>query len=116
MIDYLMLHVLMAAHTIIVLASFAAGPFIAWNAIRGERPPLFWLALGFPPLICIGRLLNGEECILQSWARELRGINTGWARDIYLLPEAWALQVVLIGGILYVSGVIIFLTQRSKKQ
>lgn len=102
-------------HTLIVLLVFAAGPFIAWQAIRGERSILFWAAVAFPPLLCTGRLLNGEECILQSWARGLREIETGWARDIYLLPESWALNVVLVGGILYVSGVIIALTQRSGK-
>ncbi len=109
--EQLFLHALMGFHLILVIIGFAAGPYIGWMAIKQKRSNLLWAALAFPPAIAIAQLLNGGECILQTWAKEMRGIEEGWARDIYLLPEWFAQYVVLIGAVLYVSGVVIFFAQ-----
>ncbi len=114
--DQLFLHVLMGFHLILVVAGFAAGPFIGWMAIKQKRSTLLWGALAFPPPIALGQILNGGECILQTWAKEIRGIETGWARDIYLLPEWFAQYVVLIGAVLYISGVVIFFAQMARNK
>ncbi len=114
--DLVLLHGLMVVHTAIVVLAFLAGPYIAWKAIRAERGLWLYLALLFPPLVCLGRIANGRECILQTWARELRGIENSWARDIYLLPESWALNVVLAAGILYVCGLMLWFAQRGAKE
>ncbi|WP_306252318.1 hypothetical protein [Parvularcula sp. IMCC14364] len=111
-----LLHGLMGMHTLIVAFALVAGPYIAWKAIRAERSLWLYLALAFPPLVCLGRIANGRECILQSWARELRHIEHGWARDIYLLPESWALSVVLVAGALYFCGCAIWVSQRGAEK
>ncbi|MCI5043607.1 MAG: hypothetical protein MRY72_02825 [Aquisalinus sp.] len=114
--DPVLLHGLMSMHTAIVVLAFLAGPYIAWKGIRAERNLWLYLALLFPPLVCLGRIANGRECILQTWARELRGIESGWARDIYLLPENWALNVVITAGILYLCGLVLWLAQRGAEK
>jgi len=83
---------LMAAHLVIVIIAVAA---IAYALLRGatglvpDDAPL-WISLAIPAAIGLGRFANGVECILQTWAKRLRGVNAGWARDILWLPESWA--------------------------
>ena len=104
----------MGFHLIVVIAAFAAGPYIAWKAIRKETSFLLYGALALPIFIIVGIGLNGGECLLQTWAKQLRGVEEGWARDIYLLPEWFAHQVVFVGAVLYVSGLVIYIAQLIK--
>lgn len=87
---------LMTVHTAVVAVSVAA---IAYGLLQGVFGPargddvLLAAALAWPAAIGVGRWLNGAECVLQTWARELRGVETGWARDVWWIPEAWALRI-----------------------
>lgn len=103
------LHALMSLHTLIVAACFAAGPVMAQRSLQSRWDWLFWTAFILPPAIALLRMLTGRVCILQTWAKRLRGIETGWARDMYIFNEKWAMRVVKIGAVSYVSGLIIAL-------
>ena len=102
--DRLVLHALMAAHTAIVAFSFAAGPILIRGALNGAYGFWFFAALAGPPFVCALRALNGRECILQTWARRLRGLKTGWARDVYFVSQDWAFRVVMMGAASYGVG------------
>ncbi|MGY6532609.1 hypothetical protein [Glycocaulis sp.] len=80
------LFILQLVHTIVWVTSVAMVIGLAAYVLTGRFERFVPWALGFPVLIFIGILINGE-CILQTWARELSGIEEGWARDILFLPE-----------------------------
>lgn len=101
----IVLHAIMAVHSVIVIVCLLSGPILIRQAMHEQlAPPIIWFCLGFAPFICLLRILNGRECILQTWAKRLRGTGKDWARDIYLLPRRWALRIVLLGAVSYATG------------
>jgi hypothetical protein len=82
----------MAAHLCIVIVAVAAILYALFRGATGIRADdwALWIALAIPAGIGLGRFANGVECILQSWAKRLRGVESGWARDILWVPESWA--------------------------
>ncbi|HYF22429.1 MAG TPA: hypothetical protein VD929_03430 [Caulobacteraceae bacterium] len=87
---------LMTVHTAVFALAVAAVLYaLARGLVGGDLAGdgLLWAALAFPALIELGRRLNRAQCVLQTWARRLRGIEDGWARDVWWIPERWAVRV-----------------------
>ena len=104
----LLLHALMAAHTAIVAVSVAAVGYILARGLLGGAlldDRLLFAAVIWIVGIGVGRYLNGVECILQTWARRLRGQASGWARDIYWAPESWAMAIPKVFTPAFLIGV-----------
>lgn len=80
------LFILQLVHTVVWVIAVTMVIGLAAYVLTGRFARFVPWALAFPVLIFIGILINGE-CILQTWARELSGIEEGWARDILFLPE-----------------------------
>ena len=80
------LFILQLVHTVVWVIAVTMVIGLAAYVLTGRFERIVPWALGVPVLIFIGILINGE-CILQTWARELSGIEEGWARDILFLPE-----------------------------
>lgn len=90
------LFLLKLVHTLVFV--FAIGSLIpvASYALTGQGLAAALWALLLPLGIFIGLQLNGGTCILQTWAKQLIGINEGWARDVFFLPESWAIRTVAV--------------------
>jgi len=87
---------LMTVHTAVVALAVPAVLYaLARGLVGGELQAdgLLWAALALPALIEAGRRLNGARCVLQTWARRLRGVEDGWARDVWWIPERWAVRI-----------------------
>ena len=101
-----LLMLLMAAHLGVVILATAAIAYLWFRSLTSAAAtdPLLWAALMFPGLIGLGRYANGVECVLQTWAKRLRGVETGWARDVLWLPESWAQAIPPVCTPLYLLG------------
>lgn len=100
-----LLEILKAAHLAIVAACVLAIAYLLYRGLVGGGGPWLLAALALPGLIGLGRYLNGVECILQTWARELQGVPKGqWARDVLWLPEPWAKAIPATFTPLYLLG------------
>lgn len=109
MSDDLKLHLIKGFHTLVVALSTLAVIYIFYCAfLKTSWHVLLGIAMAYPLAICIGRLLNGRECILQTWAKKLQGIEEGWAPDIYFLGQNLALRVVVVTAIFYVIAILFY--------
>jgi hypothetical protein len=87
---------LMAAHTAVVLVSISAIAYALWRGLTGwagAADPWLLAALAWPAVIGAGLALNRGQCVMQSWARRLSGVDGGWARDMLWVPETWAVRI-----------------------
>ncbi|XBQ16796.1 MAG: hypothetical protein ABL308_02725 [Oceanicaulis sp.] len=89
----MLLFVLQVFHTLVFIAAISCLAVLWVYALTGRLARLAPWALGFPVAIFAGVMINGE-CVLQTWAKRLSGIEEGWARDILFLPEAVALSTI----------------------
>ena len=61
-------------------------------------------------LIGLGLVLNGGDCLFQSWARQLPGTDgEAWVRDLLWLPEAVAVNTPLIFRPVFVARTLLAL-------
>lgn len=101
-----MLFAIQAFHTLIYLAAWGCliGLWVYGLTGRWRRGlPLFF---ALPAVISLGLLLNGGDCIFQTWAKQLSGIEEGWARDLLWIPEPLALDTVVITAPLFLGGLL----------
>ena len=100
------LFLLQLGHTLIYLAAWGCliGLWVYGLTGRWRRGlPIF---LGLPAVISLGLLLNGGDCIFQTWARRLTGVEEGWVRDLLFIPEPLALDTVIITAPLFLGGLL----------
>ncbi len=103
----LLLHILMAVHTLIGAVNIACLFYLPYAAWKGHSPAgdrLLAFALLFPLANLILMAVNGMVCPMQGWAQGLTGQHTGWVRDIYLVPERWLRIIPWTFPIGYVLG------------
>ncbi|MGJ3231953.1 MAG: hypothetical protein ACFE0P_09155 [Oceanicaulis sp.] len=89
----MLLFALQLLHTLVYAAAIGCLAVLWIYALTSRLARIAPYALGFPVAIFAGVLINGE-CVLQTWAKRLSGVEDGWARDILLLPEALALSTI----------------------
>jgi hypothetical protein len=92
----LLLHILIACHTLIGAINIACLfylPYAAWKRRSPAKDRLLLVALVFPAANLILMAFNGMNCPMQGWASALTGHHDGWVRDVYWVPESW-LRVV----------------------
>jgi hypothetical protein len=100
------LFLLQLGHTLIYVGAWGClvGLWVYGCTGRWRRGlPIFF---GVPAVISLGLLLNNGDCIFQSWARQLTGIEDGWARDLLFIPEPLALDTVVITAPLFILGLL----------
>jgi hypothetical protein len=88
----LLLHILIAVHTLIAAVSTASLFYLPYAAIKGHSPRhdgLLVVALVWPLANLILMTVNGWVCPMQDWAKDLTGGEAGWVRDIFWVPESW---------------------------
>ena len=103
----LLLHLLIASHTLIGAISTACLVYLYYAAWRGRNPAkdrLLLVALIWPLANLILMAVNGMVCPMQNWAQALSGQHTGWVRDIYWVPENWLRVVPWTFSIGYFTG------------
>lgn len=94
-------------HTMVFLLSAGAIFYLLWAGISGRLTPFIWVAVAIPALVGLGLKLNGDECILQTWAKRLEG-SSEWVSDIYI-PDWLSLRVRTIFTPLYVLSLILII-------
>lgn len=92
----MVLFAIQLAHFIIYIAAMAMLAGMAAYALTGRLERFMPVCLGFPLVILAGYLANSNQCILQTWARSLTGVEEGWARDIVFLPEIVAVNTMRV--------------------
>jgi hypothetical protein len=109
------LFLLQLGHTLIYMVAWGclAGLWVYGLTGRGRKAlPVFF---GVPAVISLGLLLNNGDCIFQSWARQLTGIEDGWARDLLFIPETWALDTAVITAPLFLGGLLAAAVRRVRE-
>jgi len=87
----LLLHILMALHTLIgVVSTFCLFYlyYAAWKRRRPAEDKLLVFALLWPLANLVLLAANGMVCPLQNAAQALAG-QSGHVRDMYFVPESW---------------------------
>lgn len=113
-----LLHILVAVHTLVAAVSTSCLVYLflgAWKR-RSPRKDLFLrFALAWPLLNWVLLLANSMECPMQSWAKDLAGVQDGWVRDLYLVPESWIAWVPWTYGSSYVIGTCLVFWRQKKR-
>lgn len=101
----LLLAAIKLTHTMVFLLSAGAIFFLLWAGLSGTLTSFVWIAAAVPALMGLGLKLNGDECILQTWAKRLQG-SQEWVSDIYI-PDWLALRIRPIFTPLYALGLVL---------
>lgn len=105
-----MLLTIQIVHSLIYLAALACIAGVWIYALTGALRRALPLCAGAPLLIGLGLVLNGGDCLFQSWARQLSGADgEAWVRDLLWLPEAVAVNTPLIFGPVFAAGMLLAL-------
>ena len=113
----LLLHILIAVHTLIGAINTACLsylPYAAWKRRSPATDRLLLFALIFPLANLILMAANGMACPLQDWAKALAGQQTGWVRDIYWVPERWLRIIPWTFPISYLVGAALVVGRASR--
>jgi len=114
----LLLHILIASHTLIGALNIVFLlylPYAAWKRRSPAKDRLLLVALLFPLVNLILMAFNGMRCPMQGWAQALSGPGTGWVRDIYWVPESWLRIVPWTFPISYLLGAGLVFGRLTKK-
>ena len=95
---------LQLVHTLIYGGAWACLAGLWVYALTGRLERALPVFIAAPVLIGVGLALNGGECVFQTWAKTLSGVEEGWARDILILPEALVLGTVSITAPILIFG------------
>ena len=113
----LLLHLLIASHTLIGAISTGCLFYLYYAAWRGRHPAkdrLLLVALIWPLVNLILMAINGMVCPMQDWAQALSGQHAGWVRDIYWVPERWLRLVPWTYSTSYVLGAVLVFARIRK--
>jgi hypothetical protein len=105
-VNILLLHILMAVHTLIGAVSIFCLVYLYFAAWKGTRPgagKLLVFALIWPLANLVLMALNNMACPLQNAAQALAD-SSGHVRDIYFVPENWLRIVPWTYGPSYLIG------------
>jgi hypothetical protein len=98
------LFLLQLGHTLIYLAAWGCLIGLWAYGLTGRWRKGLPVFFGMPAVISLGLLLNKGDCIFQTWAKQLSGVEEGWARDLLFIPEPLALDTIVITAPLFLAG------------